>query len=87
MNLKNPDDRKELIRLKRQTIRVNREHINSVKELISSMGFKFLIAEGEADVLCSNLIHSKKVDACLSDDMDMFAYGCNKVLRHLSLLN
>ncbi len=86
LDIKNPNDRKELIRLKRQTIRVRRTHIISVQELISSMGFKYLIADGEADVLCAKLIHSKKVDACLSDDMDMFAYGCNKVLRHLSLL-
>ncbi len=86
LDIKNANDRRELIRLKRQTIRVNREHIHSVQDLISSMGFKYLIAKGEADVLCYNLLHSKKVDACLSDDMDMFAYGCNKVLRHLSLL-
>ena len=25
--------------------------------------------------------------ACLSEDMDMFVYGCNRVLRYLSLLN
>jgi len=86
LDIKNPNDRKELIRLKRQTIRVRREHIISIQELVSSMGFKYLVADGEADVLCAKLIHSKKVDACLSDDMDMFAYNCPKVLRHLSLL-
>ena len=86
LDMKNANDRKELIRLKRQTIRVNREHIHSVQDLFTSMGFKYIVADGEADVLCANLLHSKKVDACLSDDMDMFAYGCNTVLRHLSLL-
>jgi 5'-3' exonuclease len=25
--------------------------------------------------------------ACISDDMDMFLYGCNRVIRHISLLN
>ena len=27
-----------------------------------------------------------KAYACLSEDMDMFVYGCNRVLRYLSLL-
>lgn len=86
LDLNNANDRKELIRLKRQTIKVSKRDINCVKELLDSMGFKYLTANGEADLLCAKLLQEKKVDACLSDDMDMFAYGCNKVLRHLSLL-
>jgi len=31
--------------------------------------------------------NKKKVWACLSEDMDMFVYGCNKVIRYLSLMN
>ncbi len=86
LDINNANDRKELIRLKRQTIKVSKNDINCVKELLDSMGFKYLTANGEADLLCAKLLQEKKVDACLSDDMDMFAYGCNKVLRHLSLL-
>jgi hypothetical protein len=33
------------------------------------------------------LVLKKKVWACLSEDMDMFVYGCKRVLRYLSLLN
>ena len=40
----------------------------------------------EADELCAKLV-VKKAFACLSEDMDMFVYGCPKVLRYLSLLN
>jgi hypothetical protein len=29
----------------------------------------------------------EKVWGCLSEDMDMFVYGCNRVIRYLSLLN
>ncbi len=86
LDMNNANDRKELIRLKRQTIKVSKDDINCVKELLGSMGFKYLTANGEADLLCAKLLQEKKVDACLSDDMDMFAYGCHKVLRHLSLL-
>ncbi len=31
------------------------------------------------------LVITNKVWACLSEDMDLFVYGCNKVLRYLSL--
>jgi 5'-3' exonuclease len=44
-------------------------------------------ATGEADVMCCQLVKSGIAWACLSDDMDMFVYGCARVLRHLSILN
>jgi len=61
--------------------------IADVKELLVSFGFAIIDAEGEADVLCAKLSVKKRVYACLSDDTDMFVYGCPIVLRHISLLN
>ena len=40
-----------------------------------------------ADQLCASLVLKNKVYACLSEDMDLFVYGCPRVLRYLSLLN
>ena len=31
---------------------------------------------GEVDVLCASLVLNKKVYAVLTEDMDLFAYGC-----------
>ena len=42
-------------------------------------------AEGEADELCAKLVINKKAYACLSEDMDLFLYGCPRVLRYMSL--
>ena len=44
-------------------------------------------APGEADELCAYLCIKGKVWGCLSEDMDMFVYGCPRVIRYLSLLN
>ena len=44
-------------------------------------------SNGESDPLCVELVKTNRAFACLSDDMDMFAYGCPKVLRYLSLIN
>jgi hypothetical protein len=73
--------------LKKQFIRLRDCDIANVKELLVSFGFAIIDAEGEADVLCAKLSLKKRVDACLSDDTDMFVYGCPVVLRHISLLN
>jgi 5'-3' exonuclease len=32
------------------------------------------------------MLHTGQAYACMSDDMDMFAYGCVRVLRHFSLI-
>jgi hypothetical protein len=82
------DDITETMReLKKQFVRLRDCDIASVKELLVSFGFAIIDAEGEADALCANLSLKKRVDACLSDDTDMFVYGCPVVLRNISLLN
>jgi 5'-3' exonuclease len=36
-------------------------------------------------MLCAKLVAKNIVYACLSEDTDMFVYGCSRVLRYLSL--
>jgi len=73
--------------LKKQFVYILREQINMVKDLISSYGMTYYEAEGEADELCALLVLKKKAWACLSEDMDMFVYGCTRVIRYFSLMN
>ena len=82
------DDIEDTMReLKKQFIRLRDCDISNVKELLVSFGFAIIDAEGEADTLCAKLSIKKRVDACMSDDTDMFVYGCPIVLRNISLLN
>ena len=73
--------------LKKQFININKDKIESVKELIRAYGATYYDAPGEADELCALLVLKKKVWACLSEDMDLFVYGCPRVLRYFSLMN
>jgi len=73
--------------LKKKFVYVNREQIEKVKELIRAYGLTYYDAPCEADELCAMLVLKKKVWACLSEDMDMFVYGCRRVLRYMSLMN
>lgn len=77
----------ELTSLKKKFIKIRRYNIYKVKELIDAFGMKWIDAEGEADELCANLVINGNAYACLSEDMDMFIYGCTRVLRYLSLMN
>jgi hypothetical protein len=76
-----------MTQLRKKFARLRDCDIANVKELLVSFGFAIIDAEGEADVLCAKLAIKKRVYACLSDDTDMFVYGCPIVLRHISLLN
>ena len=77
----------EMIELKKKFVKLERYHIDSIKKLITAFGESYIDAEGEADQLCAKLVIKKIAYACLSEDMDLFLYGCPRVLRYLSLLN
>jgi flap endonuclease-1 len=77
----------EMDRLKRQIVQVNKDKIEKVKSLIRAWGATYYDARGEADELCALLVMKQKVWACLSEDMDLFVYGCPRVLRYFSLLS
>ena len=91
--MKNEDDaeKREIVAtmdsLKKRFVYVNKEKIDKVKEMIRAYGLTYYDAPGEADELCAMLVIKKKVWACLSEDMDMFVYGCKRVLRYISLLH
>jgi len=73
--------------LKKKFVHINKADIERIKSLIRSYGGTYYDAPGEADELCAMLAIKGKVWACLSEDMDMFVYGCPRVIRYLSLLN
>ena len=65
---------------------LTQEDIETVKQIILAYGATYYDAIGEADELCALLTIKNKVWACLSEDMDMFVYGCPRVIRYISLL-
>jgi len=91
INNANEEDKKELLfemdNLRRQFIRINQEDIRKVKILMDAYGVQYVESPAEADVVCAYLAKSGKAHACMSDDMDMFLYGCPLVIRHISLKN
>lgn len=93
--IENNDNEKELKQnmllsldqLKRQIVQIDKTKTEKIKELIRAYGATYYDAPGEADELCASLVINKKVWACLSEDMDLFVYGCKRVLRYFSIIN
>ena len=77
---------KSMIALKKKFVRIRRQDIVNVKNLMDAFGVTYLEADGEADEVCAKLVIKKHAYACLSEDMDLFVYGCKRVLRYFSLL-
>lgn len=73
--------------LKKQIVQINKEKVEKVKNLIRAYGATYYDAPGESDELCALLVIKKKVWACMSEDMDLFVYGCSRVLRYFSLIS
>lgn len=73
--------------LKKKLINITKTDFDNVKKLITAYGCAYYDAPGEADELCAYLTIKGKVWACLSEDMDMFVYGCTRVIRFISLIN
>ena len=72
-------------RLKKKFVILKSEHIQNAKTLLQAYGMTYYESPGEADMLCAKLVSKNIVYACLSEDTDMFVYGCNRVLRYISL--
>ncbi len=81
------DLKAEMDELKKQFIRIKDSDFLLIKKLMDSYGIMYFESRGEADQLCAYLVKHNYAWACVSDDMDMFLYGCPRVLRHVNLIH
>ena len=63
------------------SIRVTKEMINDVKNLLNLMGISYIHPDGEGEAYASELCRIGYVDYVLSEDMDSLVYGCPKLIR------
>jgi hypothetical protein len=80
-------DSGELDALKKQFTYITKKQIADVKTMISAFHAQYIEANGESDEVCAQMVLAGEAYAVMSEDMDMFVYGCPIVLRYTSLLN
>jgi 5'-3' exonuclease len=71
--------------LKKNFIRVSQRDVEQIKELMDNKQVRYIQAPHEADEVCARIMKQGKAQYCMSDDMDMFVYGCSHVLRQVNL--
>ena len=79
--------RNKIREYKRKSTHVSKNDINNAIILMDLMKVSHVKATGEADQLCSLLTMSGVTHASMSEDMDMFVYGTDTILRYLSLVH
>lgn len=88
-NKDNPEKKEEITRQlrneRKKCLRITNANIRDVKSLIDVLGVNYIVADGEADDLCVYLVRRRIAWACMTEDMDMFVYGCQRVLRNFNL--
>ncbi len=86
LDYKDPND-SYMIELRKKFTKLKYYHYDEVKKLIEFMGENFIEAAHEADEICAMLVLSNNVYGCLSEDTDMFVYGCKRIFKNINLLN
>ena len=77
--------RDKMKKLEKKFIKVKNKEIKTLKKLFDNYGISYIVSACEADALCAKMVIDGYADACLSDDMDLFVYGCPKVLRYMDM--
>jgi len=64
---------------------IRSEEIFDVMELIKIFGFPIIESEDEADITLSELSKHSKIDAIVTDDMDILVFGGTPLLKNFSV--
>jgi len=86
-----PDDLKQLnaklFNVNRKIIIITPEHNEMAKQLFQFFGVPYLVAKGEAEILCAKLEKNGYVDGCLSEDTDLMPNGCKLFLNNFKVIS
>jgi len=86
-NKKIMDLKFQINKLDNKMIHITKEDIKNIKCLLDLLNIKYIVAKGEADLLCSNLYKNNYVDMILSEDMDILVSGGDILLRDFNINN
>jgi flap endonuclease-1 len=70
--------------LKSKCTYITKVDIENVKQLFNLYGIHWVQSVGEADIVCAYLM-KQDVYAVISDDTDMFGFGCKNVIRSYNI--
>ena len=76
----------DINKITKNLIYVKKNTITNLKNLMNMLYINYIQASGEADAVCAQLFKNKLVIGCITEDMDLLAYGCN-IIKNFNLTN
>jgi len=80
-DMDNAETQEQKNHLEKQTIRLTKQHVDDIKELLDLMGVSYVQANGEAEAYASEMCRQGLVDYVVTEDMDTLAFGCPRMIR------
>ena len=77
----------EIDRLKSNLLDIHMEDFTLIKQLFDILQVPYYYAHGEAEATCSHLCKNGIVDAVMTEDTDILAYGCPISLHKIDINN
>jgi hypothetical protein len=66
---------------------VKKQYIENLKILFNKLHIPYIHLDREADCICKLLLDYQIIDGCVSDDMDMIPYKCQKIIQNINFSN
>lgn len=79
INIKN-----QIKKYNKSNIKITSYDLNNLIEIFKQLNVPYIRAKGEADTLIAKLYKESKIDACLSEDMDLLVFGCGRMIKFKS---
>ena len=76
---------KKLRFIKDKTMYLSSKKMFESQKLMRYLNIPYVIAKGESDALCSKYVNSGVAYACMSEDSDLFVFGCKRIIRYIDI--
>lgn len=75
----------KLTELARKLISITKKDIECAISLFDIMGFQCIQSPYESDIMLASLMYNyPKIWGCMTEDSDLFAYGCKRVIKYFN---
>lgn len=74
----------EILRIKRQSVHLSSKHFDDAKKIFDLLGVPYVQAPLEGENLCADLCIKTQVECVVTEDSDVFAYGCPVLLSKIN---
>mmetsp|Transcript_18698 Transcript_18698/g.29665 ORF Transcript_18698/g.29665 Transcript_18698/m.29665 type:complete len:401 (+) Transcript_18698:2-1204(+) len=77
-------DTDKVVQMQKRTVKVTKQHVKEVQDLLTFMGVPWFQAPGEAEAQASRMCAQGVVYGTGTEDMDALTFGTRRLVRHLT---